>query len=98
MNRGKICEKSLSFILYLRQTQYKHGMQREKIITKLGLDYTDTQTIFPSLQIDGSLNWSILQAKYIEEYGLEKWLQTKHAEGYGAYYETALKEFLIEKS
>jgi hypothetical protein len=70
----KICESSLRRILGLRMRANQHKYRYELF------------SQYPEVMIDqhssGSMMWSIIQAKKIDQIGLEKWLITSDAQGY----------------
>lgn len=53
---------------------------------------------FPEIDIcghsGGSFYWTVSQAKKIDEIGLNKWLKSDAARGYGVQYGENLKKFL----
>ena len=83
----KICETSLRWILALRQNRHIHRY------------HNVTHEKFPEVFQDfghsgGSFAWTFAQAKLIEEIGLERWIVSPHASGYGVYIHNKLETFL----
>ena len=74
----KICEASLRWILGVRwrRNVHKYNLYNQEAITK----YPE---VFDHGHTNTTLLWSIQQAKVIDEIGLDKWLKTEQALGYG---------------
>lgn len=71
----KICESSLRWILGLRMRADQHKYKHELL--------SQYPEVFTDQHSGGSMMWSIIQAKKIDQIGLEQWLRTQDAQGYG---------------
>lgn len=89
----KICENSLRWIQAMRKNSHIHNYDLNLICPE---KYPE---IFGDYNGDfghsgGSFYWCIKQAKKIDNMGLENWIKTDNALGYGAYFKKAFDTIL----
>ncbi len=80
----KVCEHSLRWILAMRKNSHIHGYNSNRMCPKTHPE------VFGDLHSDfghsgGSFNWTVKQSILIDKIGLDAWIATDNAMGYGAH-------------
>lgn len=84
----KVCEHSLRWVLAMRQNARVHKYSHDLLTMENHPEVfggTDPKRDFG--HSGGSFSWSVAQAKKIDEIGLDKWLKSEAALGYGHVFE-----------
>lgn len=90
-----VCEESLRKVLAMRRSKHLHNFDLDAIkdSTKFPEIWGDVQGQFHKDGLSGY--WTLLEAKNMEDIGIDAWLQTKAAAGFAASLEHTLKAHLF---
>ncbi len=91
----KICEHSLRWVLAMRQNARIHHYSKDLLTVEHHPEVfggMDPKRDFG--HSGGSFHWTVAQAKKIDEIGLDKWLKSEAALGYGHAFDKSLGLFL----
>ncbi len=87
-NSRKVCEHSLKWIQAMRKNSQFHNYSLDLMIpTKYPEIFGDHNGDFG--HSGGSFYWCVKQAKKIDSIGLDEWIKTDNALGYGVYFKNA---------
>ncbi len=91
----KVCESSLRWVLAMRKEAYIHKYSPHMLRSEIHPEVfggTDPKRDFG--HTGNSIIWTVAQAKKIDEIGLDKWLKSEAALGYGHAFDKSLGLFL----